>query len=335
MPALYESDQVLKIPAYMDKLFNIEVKDAPMLKLLPRGPNPGNMLTHWGVEAYARRAIVGAVDGTDVSSYSSVDATEVEMYAQWSVSAGWQVGKLAAVTNTAGTPAKRQKARQIMHDAIAFKLALNRLVLSAQECAVESKPSQGYQTRGMFQWLSRSAQAVKPVNASFRPASGCAYTDSLASYASSSLKTQLEAAYAAKGGPVDLDYFVGVSLKGAMSGWAEKRSVSSDETVRMFNQDASSKTMINVVDVFDFDAGTVRAILTPDLRCDLTTGRTTAYTVNSGIGVDLSMWELCFLEDVTPFEQPDLGGGPRGYHSAICIVKCLNPLGQIVTEISS
>lgn len=335
MPALYESDQVMKIPAYGDKIINIQSKEAPFLKLLPRGPSPERMLCSWPVENYPVRGIAGQIDGTDKTSFSSASPTEIEAYAQWCLSDGWMVGKLAALTKTAGTPAKSQKARQVMVDGAAFGLQLNRLLLSNQELAAETKPSQAYQLRGAFQWLSRDAQAVKPVDSSFRPASACAYTSTLAAYSSDDMIGQLEAAYAAKRGPVDLTHFVGVALKGQMSTWAQKLAVSGEVALQMFNQDASSKKIIQTVDVFEFDAGMVRNILTPDLRCDLTTGLTTAYSTRSGLGLDMSMWEVCWLEEITPYEEAPKSGGPRGYHSAVMVLKCKNPLGQILEEISS
>lgn len=335
MAGLFESDLVLKQGAYMNKLFNIQVLAAPMLKLLPRGENPGDMLTHWGVENYPVTAVSGTIDGTDKTTYSSNVPTEMEAYAQCVTSDGWQVGNLANLTNTAPIPAARQKANQIAKDALAHTLALNRLILSTQEMAVESKPSQAFQLRGMLQWMSTSAQAVKPVNASFRPASDCVYTSTLAGYDKADLETQLEAAFTAKRAPVDLMHFVGVKLKKTMTVFTEKRAVSSDETMSMFNQDAASKRLISAVDIFDFDAGTVRNILTPDIACDLSTGLATAYSTRSGIGIDTSMWELCFLEPTTPYENPDLGGGPRGFHRTTLILKCLNPLGQIMEYIGS
>lgn len=336
MGALYESDQVLKIPAYGDSIINIQSKDAPLLKLLPRGPNPGNMLCSWPVEAYPVRGITGQIDGTDKTSFSSTSPTAIEMYAQWCLSDGWMVGKLANVTNTAGTPAKGQKARQIFMDGAAFALQINRLLLSSQDCAAESKPTQAYQTRGIGSWLSTTAQSVKPVDAAFRPATACCYSSTLSAYdAGEHMEAQLAAAYAAKRGPVDLTHFCGVALKQKMSAWTQKIDVSSQEATMFFTQDGASKRMISTVDFFEFDAGMVRNILTPDILCDLSTGETTAYSTRSGYGLDLSMWELCFLEEITPYEEAPKSGGPRGYSSAILVLKCKNPLGQIWEYIAS
>jgi hypothetical protein len=335
MGALYESDQVLKIPAYGDSIINVQAKAVPFLKLVPRGKNPGNFLSEWPVENYPRRGITGQIDGTDKTTFSSVSPTPLSGRAQWCLSDGWMVGKKATVTNTAGTPAKGQKARQILKDGEAFILAINRLLLSAQEAQVESKPLKADLTRGAFMWMSRTAQTVYPVPEAFRPASGCAYTGAVASYANTHMKAQLAAAFTAKNGPVDLTNFVGVTLKGQMSTWSEKVSVSSEAALMQFNQDAKSKKYINTVDIFEFDAGIVRNILTPDLRCTLSDGSTTDYTARSGLGLDLSMWELCYLEEITPFEEAPKSGGPRGYSSAILILKCKNPLGQIINESST
>jgi len=65
------------------------------------------------------------------------------------------------------------------------------------------------------------------------------------------------------------------------------------------------------------------------LACEESTGAATNFTTRSGVGVDLSMWEICFIDNPAKYDLEDKGGGPRGYHDEVYILKCLNPLGQV------
>jgi len=152
----------------------------------------------------------------------------------------------------------------------------------------------------------------------------------LEDFAPSSLEGMLEAMATAKKGPVDLTAFVGIKLKSQMSSWAQKMETASGDlqSMQQYNLDAKEKKILRIVDFFEFDAGMVKTFAHWYMLHTEADGLASKYTPRSGLFIDLDMWELNFLQQPTSWTVEDKGGGPRGYHDAVYILKCLNPLGQ-------
>jgi hypothetical protein len=326
---MYESDQPLKIAELGDSIFIAESTKTPFSRLLKRGKTPNQMLAQWPVQKYPSRAFGGAVDGFDIDEFASTTRGTMEAYGMWMITEGWLVSKLANLTNAAGV-GRDEKGKQAKDDALILARMIEQQLLSTMDTQLESKPATAYQSRGAFSWLSPTAQSTKPVPADYRPATACTYTDALASFLPANMETMLNAMATAKRGPVDLTGIVGISLKAQMSTWAQRDAAvsSSVAAVQSYNLNASEKKFMKVVDFFVFDAGEVRTIPSWFLANDATTGEATSYSPNSGLFVDLSMWELCFFQSPTGWMEPAKSGGPRGYHDAVYILKCMNPLGQ-------
>lgn len=331
MPGMYEVNQPMKIAEVGDSIFIAESEKTPMSRLLKRGKKPSQMLSEWGCQKYPSRGFGGTVDGTDISEYDHTTREKLEAYGMWLMSKGWMVSKLAQVTQTAGV--KDEQAKQAKDDSLMHAQMHERQILSDMDTQAEGdgKP---YQSRGVFSWLQNAAQANKPVPAIFRPAAGCIFSAALATFLPANMETMLEAAATAKRGPVDLTGFVGIKLKSQMSTWPQRQfgDANAAKAMQCYNLEASEKKFMQVVDFFEFDAGKVNVIPSWYLMCDSATGEDTAYTPRSGAFLDLSMWELDFLENPSSYIESPKSGGPRGYHSSIYILKCLNPLGQCMVK---
>jgi hypothetical protein len=324
---MYEVDQPMKIAELGNTIFIAESEKTPFARLLKRGKKPVQMLSEWPVQAYPRQGFGGTVDGTDKTTFSKTTRVPLESYGMWQMSDGWMVSKLAQLTQTAGV--KDEKAKQATDDSLLLGKKTERQLLSDMDTQAEGG-GKAYQSRGAFSWLATEAQTNKPVPAAFRPAAACAYTGALASFLPTSMEAMLTAMATAKMGPVDLTGVVGIKLKAQMSSWPQKQYPANGSEVAaiQYNLDLTDKKLTQVVDFFEFDAGRVNNIPSYYLLCDATTGKDSAYTPNSGLFVDLSMWELCFLQEPTSWVEAPKSGGPRGYHDAVYILKCLNPLGQ-------
>lgn len=334
MPGLYERDQNLKIQEVGDSIFIAESEKTPFSRLIKRGKKPENMLSSWPVQKYPSRKFPGQMDGTDIATFNSTNRETIEAYAMWMMTEGWLVARLAELTKTAGV--KDEKAKQMTDDGLILAQMIEKQLLSSMDTQKEAAPGTPFQSRGVFSWLSTSAQTNNPVPANFRPASDCVYTSTLALFRPSSMEAMLVAASTAKKAPVDLTGFVGIKLKAQMSAWAQRQDdVGSQTAIERYTMDASEKKLSHVVDFFEFDAGTVNTIPSFYLLNDSTTGEATANSPLSGAFVDLSMWELSFLDNPASYEEPKKSGGPRGYHDAVYILKCLNPLGQCIANIAS
>jgi len=276
------------------------------------------------------------MDGTDIDEFSSTNRDKLSGYAMWLITEGWMASKLATLTATAGVGGKKEAAKQAMDDGIILARMIEKQLLSSMDTQAESGASTPYQSRGVFSWLSPSAQTTLPVPEDYRPASACRYTGAVADYTDTAIEAQLAAAAAAKLAAVDLTLFAGLTLKRKMSTWGQRLTDEGSKTaILAMNQDAKDRRLLEVIDFFEFDAGKVRAIPTWHLLCDSETGAATDSTLRSGAGVDMSMWKLRFLQKPTAWRDPQKSGGPRGYHDAVYSLECGNPLGQIVTEPAS
>ena len=329
MAGMYEKDQVLKVADVGDSIFVAESDKTPVSRLLKRGKRPEQMTVSWPVEKYPTRGFKGTPDGTDKSSFSKVTRDPLSVYAQWLLSPGWMVSKLANLTNAHGV-GRNERAHQAAKDALLLARMCEQLLLSNQDCQIEAEPSQPYETRGILQWLSPTEQATLPVPEKYRPSAACVFSDALDAFLPSSMEAMLEAAANEKKAPVDLTGFTGIKLKSRMSTWAQRDTTvtATNQNLASFTLNASEKKLINVVDFFEFDAGNVKTIPSWYLATDPETGETTDYTTRSGAFIDLSMWELRFLQAPQSYVESPKSGGPRGYHDMVLALAGLNPLGQ-------
>jgi hypothetical protein len=278
------------------------------------------------VQAYPTDGFAPSPD-EDKTSYDKTTPDKIQAYGMLLRSPGWMVSKKARVTRMHGV--RDQVAKQMRDDGLRLAFMIERQLLSNVDTRAASA-GVDERSRGVYSWLSPTAQGVLPVNANYRPSSSCLYSSAVASFAPSHMETMLAAAANAKRAPVDLVGYVGMTLKGQMSGWSQ-RQFANDSVARalqVFNIDASEKKLITVIDFFEFDAGTVKTIPTWNMMCAEADGATSDYTARSGAFLDMSMWELAWLQEPQHSENPDQGGGPRGFHDAMFILKGLNPLGQ-------
>ncbi len=327
MPGLYEVDVVGKKQEIGDTIYIAESQKTPVTRLIPRGKRPKQMLCEWEVQKYPDRAFTGTLDGKDKTTWNHTSPEKLSGYAMLLETEGWMVTVLAQLTQAAGVP--NQQAKQAADDSLILAQMHEKQILSNVDTRTESGVN-AYRSRGIFSWLSPTAQGVLPVPDNFRPATACTYTGALASFTPSSAITMLNAMATAKKGPVDLLVPAGIQLKGQMSTWPQLTSGSTNtqKSMNVYNLDASEKKLINAIDEFEFDAGTFRAVPSFYNMCTEADGTASAYSPLSGPFIDLEMWELCYLLPPSTFEGLDAGGGPRGFHRLVAILKCLNPLGQ-------
>lgn len=328
MGDIYEVDQVGKLQDISNEVFNIRADETPFSSMIRKDKKPVNMLASWQTESYRAPTLSGVMDGTDVSSYNGEARALLEMYGQI-LREPWKVSTLADLNGIAGVP-EGETAHQKMLATKVLKFAIEGRCLSALECAAEASPSTPYATRGALLYLDSSAQSVKPVPAAFRPSSSNSYTGAIASFTEASFKAMLTAMMKEKKAKVNLTGIIGIEAQNVMDDWTARDPQGVAATlpcVRSFTAPLADKQLINVVTSFTFSAGTVQTHTSTFLALDAA-GAPTSYTYKSGIFIDPRMWSLAFMQRPAMFDQPDLGGGPRGYAQTVMMLKCLNPLGQ-------
>lgn len=327
MAGMYETGVPMKLLELGDTIFIAESEKTPFSRLLKRGKKPIEMLSEWPCQIHVDRKFTGTLDGQDVTDFEHTTRQKLSGYAMLLRTQGWQVTRLAQLIRAAGV--KSEKAKQAADDSLGLARMIEKQLLSDVDTRAENM-GDAYRSRGAFSWLQDGAQGVLPVPDYFRPSSSCLYTGNLEDFAPSSLEGMLEAMATAKKGPVDLTAFVGIKLKSQMSSWAQKMETASGDlqSMQQYNLDAKEKKILRIVDFFEFDAGMVKTFAHWYMLHTEADGLASAYTPRSGLFIDLDMWELNFLQQPTSWTVEDKGGGPRGYHDAVYILKCLNPLGQ-------
>ena len=330
MKGMYEKDQPLKVQEVGDTIFAVESHETPMGRLIPRGSRPAGTLSSWPVQEYPRRPFGGTFDGYDVDKYNSTTREPLKVYAQWLLES-WLVSKLAELTQTHGVRPKTEKAKQAADALLLLKKKVERLLLSFQDTAPETGVKTPFLSRGMLRWLDNTAQGVEPVPAAFRPPAACVHKTELSNLTAAAFEDMVSAAAEQKMSPVDLFGVCGIKLKRQMSDWTQRGDTDNDILpLQRFNLNAADKKLIRGVDRFEFDAGTVETALSWYIACDPATGKDTAYTPRSGLFVDLSMWELRYLQPIQSVVEPPKSGGPRGYHDTVLTIEAKNPLGQLL-----
>lgn len=331
MPGVMEASQVGQLQEISDVVTNIRADEMPFISMCKKSKKPHQKIATWQNEDYRNGSIEGVMDNEDVQSFNSQPRVLLTGVCQKSREP-WSVSDFAAETDVAGLP-KGEKARQKAVAAIVLKMMMEGRALSNEECSVDNGVDTPNETRGVFKWIQAAAQALYPVDASFRPAAAVIYSGTLANLTETSFTAQLAAAFKARRGKLNLDGFVGIDLKVKFDDFTARdaEATATNVPVRQWTQNAKQKRFIKVVDFLELSTGTVRLHPSTYLYKN-TNGSDSAYTHKSGAFLNMDMWELGFLGNRRPrmMELPDLGGGPRGYSDAIYIIKCLNTLGQVM-----
>jgi hypothetical protein len=332
MASMYESAQVGKRQEILDKIFNVEAQDTPFLSMLTTGPQPNQMLSTWVGEVYPDVASTGVLDGTAATSPAKVDRYLISGTAQH-FRREWGVSTLANLTNVAGV-GRNEAGHQMMLAMLLMKRMINQQFLSNDDCAAESGATP-WTCRGAFKWLDDAAQTNYPVPSQLRP-SGCEYTGALASLDESGFRNLLEAAFTARKGQVDLTGFVGVDLKAIIDDWTNVYPVaSSTSQPRSVYNIKDNKTYQSMVDFLRFSVGNVKLVMENYLYRTTATGAAGTHSGKMGLFLDMSMWQVCYLQKPANTNLAPDGSGKKGFVDAVAILKCLNPLGQIKVECAS
>jgi hypothetical protein len=333
MASMYETNQVGKRQELLDKIYNIEAAETPLLSMLKVGAAPNQMLASWVGEVYPDVASTGVLDGVPATAPGNVSRYLMQGCAQH-FRQEWGVTTLAQLTNAAGV-GRNEAGHQMMLSMLLMKRQLEQQFLSADDAAAESGATP-WTVRGIFEWLKDTAQANYPVPAALRPAAAALYTAAYASLDQDAFRTCLIAAAKARKGPVKLTGFVGQTLKSKIDDWTNVYPVASTSSQpRMQYVVQGNDVLKNTVDQLRFSAGTVDLIESHFLTRTTSTGAEGTYSAQSGAFLDLAMWQVAYLQKPANTNLAPDGSGKKGFVDAVAILKCLNSLGQVKVQPSS
>jgi hypothetical protein len=322
---IYETNQVAKRDAIPDEIFMVEKDKTPVFSWLTKTTVEANMLGQVVLEKYPACPSTGVIDGTAVTTVEYVERETADVCAQW-FREPWGVTRLAGATNTYGV--KDEKGHQRAWAMKKLRRQLEIQICSADDCASESGATP-WTTRGIFSWLSTTAQTTRPVPTNFLPGSSTQYTSAMntSTLTDTALLALMQAAFDETHAPLDLDLFVGGTAKRVIG------ELTQADPYRMDGLD----TVHNKVMLIDVDYGVARVHLAPFLYYTTSTGAASAYTPLSGFGLNKGQWAWEWIKGNAPANTdlaPD-GSGDRGYIDCIGRLWSRNPQGQISIVSSS
>jgi hypothetical protein len=328
MAGLLEINQVGKREDFADVISVVDAKSLPVTSMLPKGSEPANSIFDWQADSYDDAVLGGIVDGVDVltTDYVNEASHRAKLHGRiQKFRKPFSVSDIAQnVSDVAGVGKKGEMKRAISHAIIELKRNMEATFCSSQDSQADNG-TLPYLTRGIGKWTSSAAQTDLPVPAAYLTPAASILTKTTSTTLETDINALCQSVYAQTGQQGEFDLICGTALKSLFSSFAAwVPSAVSTVPLRRFNQDANDKSIIATVDFWGGDFGSVKLILSLWLAYDTAVGPTRN---GRGYLMNWDLWELRYNRQPAFSENPDLGGGPRGYVDAICGLVCYNPLG--------
>lgn len=335
MPVIQEITQKGHPRSLANLIANIESEGCPYLSMIRRGMRPKQAKHEWQVKVYPRVGHGGVRDGVDATTFQSNPREEIAVYAQKS----WYnpgVSDFAEEAEVAGL-AKGEFAEQVADAFVAVKRVQEMRALSNSDTLLENGTTNPYETRGIFSWLSSSAQTTLSVPEDFRTQAaqkiGSSAGANLSDFSEQKFIDACAESYITRKGTYAMHTFLGVKLKAKFTNFAGYvDNIANTTPIRRYNQDADSKTLVRVIDKLVLDSGEHLLHLTPFLLCEAGTGADTAFTHRSGFSVDLNMAFLAYTREPRIVNLPYKGGGKKAIVDTIFLHGMENVQGGITME---
>lgn len=325
-----------------NRLTVVDAKNTPFFSMIPKGDQEyKNQTLEWPTDKNLEPEHSAIKDGTDTTEFENTmgNYSVLKNQMQWFRPKGWQIGKKAMVgTNLAGV--KNLKARAMAKKMIQLKRMLEASLGSDLEQVTETGAVAGV-SRGAGVFLQTAAQAVNPIDANYRPPTGSVDTTASASVTETIVQNLLQSSYEQTGQKKTFSLICGPNHRKIYRTFTEKQTSSTNvmSAIRTFTQDATSKKLVNTVNIYEGDFGTLELIesLWLAFYTAADTSKTAANDATQlaiskarAYGLDMENWEWVGQQAPMSETYPDLGGGPRGAVDAIGALKVWNPRGEIM-----
>jgi len=261
------------IRAYDDK--------AHCLAMLKHENKPSDIYAEWTADTPPTPMDGSVPEGQDkTDGYGSYQAAKLRNHSQEKRSSGKRISVRAQ--NVKQKDVASEVAKQRVRDAEEITMDWECTVMSAVDADDGTGNDQGItKTRGMANWLTPvagtslygngtySQRAIDPIPASVAVQPGQFFDGALGNgtttgFTESVFATMLGACASQVKGPVNLTGHVGMTLKRQMTGWAlsATSTVGSNQiATRIAMLDALTKKLVQMVDFFQYDGGSVTSIL--------------------------------------------------------------------------
>ena len=324
MAQVVEINQVGKREDLRDFISVVDMKDKPLLGLLPKLPDQKNMTVGWQADAYALPSAPGVADGVDVDSFENAAANRglVQNYGQ-KFRRTAMVGDLAEnVSNVAGA-SSGELARSIDKKLEEVSRDMEFQFGSDVDAQLETSSATPYRTRGLGTWIQVAAQTTLPVPAAFRTPTASIVTGINSNLSEAAFRTQLQSVYTQYGKRTNLTLVCGPGIKRSVSDFTASGAATTS-TIRAYNANLSDNAVTTNINFYEGDFNTVDIV--PSLLVGGNTDPTNVVVVNRGYILPMSLLGMTYNRPPRVQKLPDLGGGPRALVDAICCLVVKNPL---------
>lgn len=323
MSQTVETSQVGKREALLDFICVADVKDKPLLAMIPKEKKARNMLMSWQADKYSAPNTGGVADGVDVENFEdgAADRALIQNYQQ-KFRRSTMVGDLAEnVSEVAGAP-EGELARALDKKTEELSRDIEAALCSDNDANLETGKANPYKTRGLGAWIKATAGTPVPVPAAYLTPAASIDSTAMASFTESLFKGVLGSMFIQYGKRQDLTLVAGTDLKTQISTFTQVASgTNAYGSIRTFNQDLDSQKITSNITIYEGDFNTVHIV--PSLL--LANGTSNAST-RRGYLLAWDFLGLAWNRSPRVKQLPDLGGGPRGYIDAILGLVYKNPL---------
>ncbi len=305
---------------YTDILSIVEPTKTPLFSSIRKGPKPTNVKHEWTVDSLDSVRVRSVPEGHDVAEYDNSGQNRQRLSSFVTImEESWRITDLQMLSNPAGVT-------DMSADGKAKKLSEWKRNAAARFCGdYEQSDGTGgtnYESRGLGNWISSSAQSQNPVPAAYRTPAASIDTTATTSLSEANVNAVIASVYQAGGDPVNANLYANVNLKIAISKFSRNTTENLNYIV---TEDASRNKITMNVTAFEGDFGIIKVI--PDLFIGYANGGTDAVKLARGYVVNPELLQLNWMTPLSHTNGLDGGGGPRGTWKGVLTMSCLNPRG--------
>ena len=339
MALLLERSQVGKREDLADFLAIADMKNTPLISQAAKGSKLCNSLFEWVAEGYRNPTVAAHVDGDDLVIGDHNNHSDSRKLLQSRVHFFLEPFGVSYLAQDLSDPAGVGKKKEFAHNA-AKALTVIKRAMEAVACGDNESQADngtvGHEMRSLGKYIQNGAQSDLPIDASFRTPADQIYSGTWTNFVAdpeTKLNNILEARYNATGETPVLTCLAGSQLRRQFSLMAnyDPGVTTTKASLRTFNQDANGKKIVNTIDIYQGDFGTVEIMPTVWNAYDSGDADTQQ---RRGYILDMEGIELRYNQMPEMVELEDKGGGQRGFWRTVAGLCVKNPLQQAKIAVS-
>ena len=343
---------------------NVDSRSTPFTSMAKKGKKPGNALMSWQMDSMEAPNVTGYVDGTDVSMVTGssgvgqgeaasaknalfVNPAKNRVLASNYVQMFRRTFRISSLANEIQEVAgvKSELANGIAKKLVELKRDMELTFLNDGDAQADNGGVTPYLTKALGSFLDADGQTgtcAQPVDSDFY-CNAIESTATTANLTEANVQDVLKKLFENTGTIRDYDLLLGTTLKRAFTNFTQ--SVSNtlagsgsgatlvvDATaspIKTFNQDASTKSYINCIDLFEGDFGRLR------LHPSTFIARNGSIVQTVGYVIPFDQTEIRYGKLPQIKELTDNGGGPARLIEAVAALVVENPKSFGIFDLSA